>query len=160
MYEEFIAWVWGRHHNILSWYVRPFFILPYCYFSYHRKLSFVLLTLLLLPTTLFWFPAPDKPSEKVIQYLAWEQEFLLNAPLVQKVILLILVVIFLVLLSVAFWKRSLVYGLVVLNVGTGLKVMWSIFFAGGIGMASLLPSVVTLFVCNTAFLLYWVTKST
>ena len=159
MFEEFISWVWGRHHNILSWYVRPLFILPYCYFAYQRKLSYVVLTLLLLPTTLFWFPAPEVPSEKVIQYLAWEREFLLNAPLVQKMVLVILVVLFLWFLARAFWKRSMIYGLIVLNVGTGLKVLWSIFFAGETGMASLLPSVVTLLVCNAVFLFFWKQKN-
>ncbi len=27
--EEFFSCVWERHHNVLSWYVRPLFILPF-----------------------------------------------------------------------------------------------------------------------------------
>ncbi len=23
--DEFVAWAWGRHHNVLSWYIRPLF---------------------------------------------------------------------------------------------------------------------------------------
>ena len=34
--DEFVAWAWARHHNILSWYVRPLFILPFCFFAYMR----------------------------------------------------------------------------------------------------------------------------
>ncbi len=26
--NDILAWAWGRHHNILSWYIRPLFILP------------------------------------------------------------------------------------------------------------------------------------
>ena len=22
---EFVAWAWARHHNVLSWYIRPLF---------------------------------------------------------------------------------------------------------------------------------------
>ena len=22
--DEFVAWAWARHHNVLSWYVRPY----------------------------------------------------------------------------------------------------------------------------------------
>ena len=36
--DEFVAWAWARHHNILSWYVRPLFILPFCFFAYRRSL--------------------------------------------------------------------------------------------------------------------------
>ena len=36
--DEFTAWAWERHHNILSWYIRPLFLLPFCYFAYRRSL--------------------------------------------------------------------------------------------------------------------------
>ena len=36
--NEFVAWAWARHHNVLSWYVRPLFLLPFCYFAYRRSL--------------------------------------------------------------------------------------------------------------------------
>lgn len=29
---------WERHHNVLSWYMRPLFILPLAYFAYRRSL--------------------------------------------------------------------------------------------------------------------------
>jgi ABC-type glycerol-3-phosphate transport system substrate-binding protein len=28
--EEFTTWAWERHHNVLSWYIRPLFLLPFC----------------------------------------------------------------------------------------------------------------------------------
>ena len=36
--DEFLSWTWERRHNVLSWYVRPLFILPLAYFSYKRSL--------------------------------------------------------------------------------------------------------------------------
>ncbi len=65
----FLSWVWARHHNELSWYVRPLFLLPFCYFAYRRSLLGVLLTVLVFPTSLFWFPAPADPSPRVEGYL-------------------------------------------------------------------------------------------
>ena len=36
--NELAAWAWARHHNILSWYIRPLFLLPFCFFAYRRSL--------------------------------------------------------------------------------------------------------------------------
>lgn len=30
--DGFLSWVWERHHNVLSWYIRPLCILPLAYF--------------------------------------------------------------------------------------------------------------------------------
>ena len=42
------AWAWDRHHNSLSWYIRPLFLIPF-YFAYQRSLRAIMA----------WFPAPD-----------------------------------------------------------------------------------------------------
>ena len=62
LHTDFLSWVWARHHNELSWYVRPLFLLPFCFFAYKRSLWGIVVTLLVFPTSLFWFPAPDNPS--------------------------------------------------------------------------------------------------
>lgn len=148
--DIFFDWVWERHHNILSWYIRPLFLLPYCYFSFYRNVKGIVVTLLLFPTSLFWFPKPENPSEKVIQYLAWEYDFITQGDVLEQYVLAILVIVFLYLLALAFWRRSLLYGLLVLNIGTCLKIMWSIYFADSVGYAAILPSVITLAICNGA----------
>lgn len=144
----FLEWVWARHHNVLSWYVRPLFIIPFCYFAYRRNLKGILITLLIFPTSLFWFPAPVSPDPKVVAYLEWERAFVTGDQVAPKVLLVSLVVGFFFALGAAFWKRNWWYGLVVLNAGTALKVIWSVLFAGERGWASLLPSVITLAICN------------
>ena len=151
--DNFFSWVWARHHNELSWYVRPLFLLPFCFFAYRRSLTGIVVTLLLFPTSLFWFPAPENPSARVEGYLAWERQFLLEGSVVARVALVLLVAGFFVALAAAFWKRSWLWGLAVLNAGTLLKVIWSVAFGGATGWASLVPSLFTLAVTDAAILL-------
>ena len=151
--DGFLSWVWARHHNELSWYVRPLFLLPFCFCAYRRSLTGIVATLLVFPTSLFWFPAPENPSARVEGYLAWERQFLLEGSVVARVALVLLVVAFFAALAAAFWKRSWLWGLAVLNAGTLLKVIWSVAFGGAAGWASLAPSIFTLAVTDAAILL-------
>jgi hypothetical protein len=151
--SDLLSWIWARHHNELSWYVRPLFLLPFCYFAYTRSIWGIVVTLLVFPTSLFWFPAPEEPSPYVEGYLAWERQFLTEGSIVARVALVLLVVGFFVALAAAFWKRSWLWGLAVLNAGTLLKVMWSVAFGGAAGWASLAPSLFTLAVTDAAILL-------
>jgi hypothetical protein len=151
--NDFLSWVWARHHNELSWYVRPLFLLPFCYFAYRRSVWGIVATLLIFPTSLFWFPAPENPSPRVEGYLAWERQFLLEGSVVARVVLLVLVVTFFVALATAFWKRSWLWGLAVLNAGSLLKVIWSVAFGGAAGWASLVPTLFTLAVTDAVILL-------
>ena len=151
--NDFLSWVWARHHNELSWYVRPLFLLPFCFCAYRRSLTGILVTLLIFPTSLFWFPAPENPSPRVEGYLAWERQFLLAGSVAARVALVVLVVAFFVALAVAFWRRSWLWGLAVINAGTLLKVIWSVAFGGAAGWASLVPSLFTLAVTDAALLL-------
>jgi hypothetical protein len=151
--NDLVSWVWARHHNELSWYVRPFFLLPFCFFAYKRSLLGVFVTLLVFPTSLFWFPAPENPSPRVEGYLAWERQFLTEGSVAARVALALLVVGFFVALAAAFWRRSWLWGLAVINAGTLLKVIWSVAFGGAAGWASLVPSLFTLAVTDAAILL-------
>lgn len=36
--DEFLSWVWPRHHNPLIKYIRPLFLLPFCYVAYKRSI--------------------------------------------------------------------------------------------------------------------------
>jgi hypothetical protein len=86
-------------------------------------------------------------------YLAWERQFLLEGSVVARVALVLLVVTFFVALAVAFWRRSWLWGLAVINAGTLLKVIWSVAFGGAVGWASLAPSIFTLAVTDATLLL-------
>jgi hypothetical protein len=151
--NDFLSWIWARHHNELSWYVRPLFLLPFCFFAYRRSAWGIVVTILVFPTSLFWFPAPENPSPRVEGYLAWERQFLTEGSVTVRVALVLLVVAFFVALATAFWKRSWLWGLAVLNAGTLLKVIWSVAFGSEAGWASLAPSLFTLAVTDAAILL-------
>jgi hypothetical protein len=151
--DEFGAWAWERHHNVLSWYIRPLFLLPFCYFAYRRSLFGIVLTLVALATSMFWFPAPEQSSSGALEFLAMEREYLTGEWTVEKILLGLLVPLSFAALALAFWKRSIVYGLVVINAMVLIKLAWSFYFGGQSGGLTLLPSaIVGLAVCDAVVL--------
>lgn len=151
--EEFAAWAWARHHNELSWYIRPLFLLPFCYFAYKRSLLGIVLTVLALATSMFWFPAPEQANPRAAEFLAVEREYLTGDWTLWKVLLALLAPISFAALAVAFWKRSLVWGLAVINAMVLVKIVWSFYFGDASGGLVLLPSALAgLAVCDAVIL--------
>jgi hypothetical protein len=151
--DEFGAWAWERHHNVLSWYIRPLFFLPFCYFAYKRSLSGMILTLVALATSMFWFPTPERTDPQVLEFLAVEKEYLSGDWTTAKVVLALLVPISFAALGLVFWKRSIVYGLVLLNAIVLVKLAWSFYFGDESGGLTLLPSALAgLAVCDAVIL--------
>jgi hypothetical protein len=151
--DEFGAWAWERHHNVLSWYIRPLFLLPFCYFAYRRSLFGIVLTLVALATSMFWFPAPEQSSSGTLEFLAMEREYLTGEWTVEKILLALLVPLSFAALGLAFWKRSIVYGLVLINAMVLIKLAWSFYFGDVSGGLTLLPSaIVGLAVCDAVVL--------
>ncbi|HYQ84513.1 MAG TPA: hypothetical protein VEP28_10990 [Rubrobacter sp.] len=156
--DEFGAWAWERHHNVLSWYIRPLFFLPFCYFAYRRSLFGITLTLLALATSMFWFPAPEQSSPGALGFLAMEREYLTGEWTAAKILLALIVPLGFATLALAFWKRSIVYGLVLINAMVLIKLAWSFYFGGESGGLTLLPSaIVGLAICD-AVVLYLVRR--
>jgi hypothetical protein len=152
--DEFVAWAWARHHNVLSWYVRPLFLLPFCYFAYRRSLLGIVITLLALATSMFWFPAPEHASPAVKEMLKAEEAYLTANWTLWKVLIALLVPLTLAALGLAFWKRSLVWGLAVVNAAILFKIAWTFLFSTQAGALSHLPAaVIGLAVCD-ALILY------
>ena len=152
-FDEFVAWAWERHHNVLSWYIRPLFFLPFCYFAYKRSVSGMILTLVALATSMFWFPAPERTDPQVLEFLAVEREYLTGDWTTTKVLLALLVPIGFAALGLVFWKRSIVYGLVLMNAIVLIKLAWSFYFGDESGGLTLLPSALAgLAVCDAVVL--------
>jgi hypothetical protein len=151
--DEFVAWAWARHHNILSWYVRPLFILPFCYFAYRRSLLGIVITLLALATSMFWFPVPENSSSAVNEMLASEREYLTTDWTLWKILIALLVPLTFAALGLAFWKRSLVWGLAVVNAAILFKIAWTFLFSTEAGaMSHLTAAVLGLALCDTLIL--------
>ena len=151
--DEFAAWAWARHHNVLSWYIRPLFLLPFCYFAYKRSLWGITLTVVALATSMFWFPAPERADPGTAQFLAVEREYLTSEWSLWKVLLGLIVPASFAALAVAFWKRSLLWGVAVINAMVLVKIVWSFYFGEASGGLTLLPSaVVGLALCDAVIL--------
>ncbi|QIK71545.1 hypothetical protein G7070_03740 [Propioniciclava coleopterorum] len=153
MWEVFWDWAWQRHHNVLSWYIRPLFLIPYVWFAHRRSVTGMLVTLAALGTSMFWFPAPARVEPWVEEFLAAELAYLNSPWTAAKVLGTLAVPAFLGLLAVAFWKRSWRWGVGVLVAGALGKLLWSVLEAGPSGWAIAAPALIGLAACVAAVLI-------
>lgn len=153
---DFLNWAWARHHNPLSWYIRPLFILPFCYFAYKKSAWGVALTVVAVISSMFWFPAPETPDPRAAAFLAVEREYITGPLTLGKLAMTALVPIWFITLASAFRRRSWVAGAVVIGLGTLLKVLWSFSVAGDSAWAIVPPVALGTSLCGgTLFYVYW-----
>lgn len=155
--NEFFTWSFERHHNVLSWYIRPLFLLPFCYFAYKRSIIGIIITLIALFTSMFWFPKPTTVDPKVEEFLAMEMEYLLGEWSFIKILLSSMVPLTMFALAYAFWRHSWKYGILVINLIAILKVLWSLYAGDGSGLSVVLPALIGLVICNFVI---WITYKT
>ena len=70
--DTFFNWAFERHHNILSWYIRPLFIIPMVVFAFKKSYTGIFASIFALFTSMFWFPVPATKSPQVMEFLAFE----------------------------------------------------------------------------------------
>jgi hypothetical protein len=115
---EVASWAWDRHHDILSWYIRPLFLLPFCCFAYRRNVVGIVVivgTLIALVTSMAWFPSPAQPDPAVVQMLEAERDYLLGEWTLGKIVIALLVPVVFGGIGVARWRHSIGWALVVIN---------------------------------------------
>ncbi len=151
--ETFGEWAWARHHNLLSWYVRPLFLLPLAWFACRRSGWGIVATLVALASSTFWFPAPSVPDPRAEEFLAFERDWLTGDWTAGKIGLTLLVPASLTAFCLAFWRRSLTWGLVLLNAMAVGKLAWGVVFGAGTGWAMTVPALVGLAACDLVVLL-------
>lgn len=149
---DFLEWAWQRHHNILSWYIRPLFLLPLAWFAWRRSGFGITLTLVALATSMFWFPAPATPDPRVEEFLAFEQEWLTGQWTPAKVALTLVVPVGLAAYCLAFWRRSVRWGLALLNLMAVGKLVWGVAAGSGTGWAMTVPLLSGLLLCDIVML--------
>lgn len=146
--QTFFDWVFDRHHNQWSWYIRPIFLIPFCFFAYKRSWAGISITVFCLFTSMFWFNRPEVVTDDVKAFLQFEKDWLYGAWDYKKILLLSTVPVSFIALGFAFWKRSLFMGLgVVVLMATG-KIVWSIQNAGESGKSILIPALLGLVLCS------------
>jgi hypothetical protein len=116
------------------------------------KYQGIALTLLALATSMFWFPEPEQPDPEVLEFLAAEEEYLTGDWTLAKVLMSLLVPASFAALALAFWKRSLFYGLAVINAIVLTKIAWSFYYGGDSGWALLPPVLVGVAICDAVIL--------
>ena len=156
--SDFLSWAWARHHNPLSWYIRPLFVLPYCYFAYKKSVTGLVVTVVGVFTSMFWFPAPDEADPRAAAFLAMEQQYVTGDWTWVKTAMTGLVPTWFVALGWAFWRRSWIAGIVVVNVGAALKVVWSFYYGDDTAWSIIPPVVIGAVVCN-GVLVYWMRRT-
>ncbi len=153
LFNDLAAWAWARHHNPLSWYIRPLFLLPYCYFAWRRSAWGVGLTLIALATSMAWFPAPAVPDPRAAEFLEYERQYLLAPWTPLKILFALSVPAFLACLAATFWRRSWRMGLFVANAGGLLKIWWSFYYGGESGWSVVPAAALGLIALNS--LVFW-----
>src|SRR5690554_276842 len=145
--DVFFNWAFERHHNVLSWYIRPLFIIPMVIFAFKKSLTGIFASIFALFTSMFWFPVPATVHPQVLEFLAFEMEYLKGTWTAPKIIMSLSVPLFFIMLIMAAWKRNWKWLLGVIVGAAVLKSIWSIAFSGEAGMSILKPALVGLIIC-------------
>ncbi|WP_445506167.1 hypothetical protein [Niallia sp. 03190] len=151
--RDFLDWAFTRHQNQLSWYVRPLFLIPFCFFAFKKSWAGISITVFCIFTSMFWFPEPQSVSKQVEQFLQYEIDYLTGDWNVTKILMTLLVPISLFLLSMGFWRKNLWIGLSVLIMIAFGKIVWSTLSAGESGKSIIIPAIIGLLIC--VVLIYW-----
>lgn len=152
--EPFFNWAFERHHNILSWYIRPIFIIPIVLFAYRRSWTGIFASVFALFTSMFWFPAPETSSADVLSFLAYEIEYLKGAWDGTKIFMSLTVPVFFIILILAAWQRNGKWLIGIVIGAALLKIMWSIIFSGDAGMSVIKPAITGVVVCILGIFFY------
>jgi hypothetical protein len=107
-----------------------------------------------LATSMFWFPAPEHSSPAVNEMLASEREYLTANWTLWKVLIALLVPLGFAALALVFWRRSLAWGLAVINAMVLFKVGWTFLFSTEAGAMSHLPAALLGLVVSDVLILY------
>ena len=97
---------------------------------------------------MFWFPAPAEPEPKIKEFLDFEKAWLTGDWNSQKVLMSLLAPVSLAAFCLAFWRRSVVWGLVILNLMAGGKLLWGVVAGDGTGWAMTAPALAGLLLCD------------
>ena len=145
--DTFFNWAFERHHNILSWYIRPLFIIPMVILAFKRSFTGIFASIFALFTSMFWFPVPAESNPQVLEFLAFEMDYLKSAWTAPKIVISLAVPLFFFMLLTAAWKRNWRWLLGVIIGAAVLKIIWSVAFSGEAGMSILKPALLGLVIC-------------
>jgi len=148
--ERFFQWAFERHQNQLSWYIRPLFLVPFCFFSYKKSIAGIGATVLGLLTSMFWFPIPENVPEKVNEFLSMEMAYLHGSWDLTRIIFTMFIPATFILLAYVIWKRQLKTGIYIIAFMAFIKIVWGIMEGGKSGTSIIIPALVGLVITITS----------
>lgn len=152
--EVFFEWAFARHHNILSWYIRPLFIVPLVIFAAQKSLAGVFASIFALLTSMFWFPVPRESSVEALAFLAYEMDYIKGTWTLPKILWSLLIPVFFITLIAAAWLRKWMIIVAIVFAAMVAKVIWSLLFSGKAGITILPPAILGLIICSIGFYYY------
>ncbi|WP_050183605.1 hypothetical protein [Domibacillus robiginosus] len=152
--DAFFNWAFERHHNILSWYIRPLFIVPIVLFAFKKSWTGIFASIFALFTSMFWFPVPATSSSDVLSFLAYEMEYLKGAWDAPKFLMSVTVPAFFIMLILAAWQKRWKRLIWIVIGAAVLKIIWSVVFSGDAGMSIITPAITGVVICIVGFYFY------
>ena len=150
----FFEWAFARHHNTLSWYIRPLFIIPIALGAFKRSYTITFASIFCLFTSMFWFPEPAVVDKSVDGFLNFEKTYLTSGWSPDKIVALIAIILFFIFLISTTWNRKWKWLLVVIAAGAVLKVIHSLVFSGEDALSIVKPAVLGLILCVAAVVFF------
>lgn len=148
--RDFFAWAFERHHNVLSWYIRPLFIIPIVIGAYRKSFGIIFASIFSLFTSMFWFPKPDATDPQVMEFLNFEKNYLMSGWTMDKIFVVIAVILFFIFLIYTTWRRKWKLLAAVIIISAVLKVLHSMIFSGDSGLSIVKPAIAGVFLCLLA----------
>ena len=140
----FQDWLFARHHNVLSWYIRPLLLIPIMLAAWWRSWAGLMAGIFALLTSMAWFPAPAIADANVTRFLADEVAFLRGGWTLAKLLYTLVVLAYFALLIAAAWQHSGKGLAVVLTAAAVAKVAFSLMGSGAAASAMIAPALVGL----------------
>ena len=151
--NSFFEWAFARHHNTLSWYIRPLFIIPIVLGAFKKSYTIIFASIFCLFTSMFWFPEPAKVDENVVEFLEFEKDYLTTGWAADKAFVVVAVILFFTFLIYTTWNRKWKWLLFVIVISALLKVIHSVIFSGNSGLSIVKPAILGVVICASAILL-------
>ena len=142
--HAFQDWLFARHHNILSWYIRPLLLVPIMLAAWWRSWAGLAAGIFALLTSMAWFPAPAVADANVARFLADEIAFLRGGWTLQTGLYTLAVLAYFTLLISAAWQRSGKGLAAVLAAAALSKVAFSLMGSGASARALIAPALLGL----------------
>ena len=144
--DAFFNWAFARHRNILSWYIRPLFIIPMVIFAFKKSYTGIFASIFALFTSMFWFSDHPTSNPKILEFLAYEMDYLKGTWTAPKILISLAVPVFFILLLTAAWKRNWkLVGCYCMSCSS--EAHMGVVFGGEAGMAILKPAIAGVIIC-------------